>query len=120
MTSAHDSRPASVSVTVRNTAAGAKPDCPRSPTPWRALVLGTVCCLIIGVGAPYSTHLLHGSFMDLDYSTPAAVFLLFVLAALLNPALRSLSRRAVLAPQDIILIYTMMIVACALSTMGMA
>ncbi len=93
---------------------------PVSVRPARAMALGAVCCLIIGVGAPYSTHLLHSSFVDLDYSTPAAVFLLFVLIGLLNPALRALSRRRALAPAEIIVIYTMMIVACALSTMGMA
>src|SRR5438270_12831939 len=54
----------------------------------RGIGIGVLLCMVIGVGAPYADHLLGGSYMDIDYSTPAAVFFLFVLVALVNPLLR--------------------------------
>ncbi|HZP82571.1 MAG TPA: DUF6785 family protein, partial [Chthonomonadaceae bacterium] len=97
----------------------AEAEAARERVTWRAVVLGALLCLLIGVGAPYSTHLLQGSYMDLDYSTPAAVFLLFVLVVFVSPLLRLLKRRA-LSAAEIAVIWTMMIMACALTTMGMA
>jgi hypothetical protein len=52
--------------------------------------------LAIGVGVPYGTLILRGSYMDLDFSTPGAIFLLFVLTALINPLLYSIGRRLAL------------------------
>ena len=41
----------------------------------RAAVVGTIACLLVGFGAPYSTLVLKGSSMDYDFSTAAALFL---------------------------------------------
>jgi len=46
----------------------------------------------ISVGAPYGNMVLHGSYMALDFSTPGAVFLLFMAAFFLNSCLRAVDR----------------------------
>ena len=84
----------------------------------RGIVVGALGALAIGLGAPYATMVLRGSTMALDFSTPAAVFLLFVIVAGPNLLLRRLRPRLALSPADLITAYIMMVVACAIPTMG--
>jgi hypothetical protein len=89
------------------------------PLRGRALVVGSLGALIIGFGAPYATFVLKGSYVDLDFSTPAAIFLIFVLMAGVQPVLRHWMPRWALSSAEGVIVYSMMIVACALTTMGM-
>lgn len=85
----------------------------------RAFVVGGLLALAIGVGVPYGTLILRGSYMDLDFSTPGAIFLLFVLTALVNPLLYMIGRRLALSSRELIIAYVMALTACSIPTMGM-
>jgi len=84
---------------------------------FRALGVGVLMCLVIGAGCPYVLHKVHGSYMALDFSTPAAIFLFFVLVFILNGVLRWF--RLALNAGELLVVYIMMIVATTIPTMGM-
>ncbi len=85
----------------------------------RALVLGAIGAVTIALGTMYGVHVLRGSPMAYDYGTPAAVFVLFVLVAGPNLLLLRVRRGLALTSAELITIYSMMIVACAVSTWGL-
>ena len=84
---------------------------------FRALGVGTLMCVVIGVGCPYVLHKMHASYMALDFSTPAAIFLFFVLVFLVNGVLRWVG--LALNAGELLVVYVMMIVATSIPTMGM-
>ena len=63
-----------------------------------AVLVGVLASAAIGFGCPYATFVLKGSYVDLDFSTPGAIFLLFLLTALVNNNLARLNRRWALTP----------------------
>lgn len=75
------------------------------------LIVGSMCSLIIGLLAPWSIYVMRGSYMALDYSTPAAIGLFFVLVLI--------GRWLHMAKRDMVIAYTMMVVACAVPTGGL-
>ena len=81
----------------------------------RALAVGTVMCLVIGLGCPYNLHKVHGSYMAIDFSTAAAIFLFFVLVFMLNGVLRWCG--LALNAGELLVVYVMMIVATSIPTM---
>ena len=83
----------------------------------RALAVGAAMCLVIGMGCPYVLHKVHGSYMALDFSTPAAIVLFFVLVFVVNGVLRWLGMA--LNAGELLVVYIMMIVATSIPTMGM-
>ncbi len=85
----------------------------------RALLLGTLGAIVVGLLAPWAIHVLRGSYMALDFSTPAAVALLFVLVAGPNLLLLRFRRNLALTTAELITIYSMMVVASAIPTMGL-
>ncbi len=76
----------------------------------RGVLVGGLCSLLIGLLAPWSIYILRGSYMALDYSTPAAIAIFFLLV-LANRWLH-LSRR------DMVTAYAMMAIACVVPTGG--
>ena len=86
---------------------------------WRALGIGAVLCAVIGVSTPYATNVMHASYMDLDFSTPAAIFLLFVLVGLVNGAAGAISPRLALTSGELVVVYVMMAVGTVIPTMGL-
>lgn len=85
----------------------------------RAVVVGAALCALIGVGTPYACHVMHASYMALDFSTPAAVFLFFVLVFGVNGLLRVVWERLALTAGELLVVFVMMAVACAVPTMGL-
>ena len=85
----------------------------------RAVLVGTAMCVLIGAGTPYVCHVMHASYMALDFSAPAAVFLFFVLVFFVNGVLRSIARRLALTSGELLVVFVMMLVACAIPTMGL-
>ncbi|MCS7310147.1 MAG: hypothetical protein NZ741_08000, partial [Armatimonadetes bacterium] len=85
----------------------------------RALVIGLLASLLIGALDPYGLYVIRGSYMTLDYSTPAAVFLFFILVVFVNGLWKRLHPRSALRPAELITIYVMMIVACVVPTLGL-
>lgn len=86
----------------------------------RALAVGVLSVVVIGWGCPYATFAIQGSYVDLDFSTPGAVFLLFLLTAVVNNALGRFNPRWALNPGECITVYIMMVVASAVQTMGLS
>ena len=83
----------------------------------RALMVGMVMCIVIGIGCPYVLHKVHASYMALDFSTPAAIFLFVVLVFVVNGVLRWMG--LALNAGELLVVYVMMIVATSIPTMGM-
>ncbi|RKY04297.1 hypothetical protein DRP77_04250 [Candidatus Poribacteria bacterium] len=86
----------------------------------RSFLVGSLLCFVLAVGTTYNIMVIHGSYMALDFSTPAAIFLFFVLTFCINPPLAKLNERLALTTPELKVIYMMLVVACALPTMGMA
>lgn len=85
----------------------------------RGFVAGAVGAAVLGLGVPYGTMVVRGSYMDLDFSTPGAIFLFFVLSGGLNALLHRLVPKLALSTGELAVAYIMMVVACAVPTMGL-
>jgi len=85
----------------------------------RGLFVGVLVAALLSVGIPYATLMIKGSFMALDFSTPGALFGFFLLAGLLNALLRAIRPRFALSQAELITVYAMMLIACAICTMGL-
>jgi len=85
----------------------------------RALLVGVALVVFISVAGPYNMILIRGSCMTIDFPTPAAIFLLFVLAAMVNVLLRKAWPRAALPREELLIVFLMMTVACSICTMGL-
>ena len=73
--------------------------------------------LAINVLDAYATIMIRGSYLTLNFSTPAALFFFFILF-LANLVVGVLRRSLVLDRTELIVIYFMMIVACCIPSMG--
>ncbi|HIE03547.1 MAG TPA: hypothetical protein EYP61_02180, partial [Candidatus Latescibacteria bacterium] len=80
----------------------------------RSVLVGMGLALALSVAAPYENLIISGSPMSFDYSTPAAVFLFFLLL-LLQPAMG----RKRLTRAELAVVYIMAMVACTLPTNGL-
>lgn len=85
----------------------------------RAFFVGALFSFFISVGAPYGNMALRGSYMALDFSTAAAVFMFFVVVGMVNTLLGGLRRRWALTGPELTIVYIMMIVATSIPTMGL-
>jgi len=91
-----------------------------NPFTFRALTIGVLGVLIIGIGTTYNLMVIHGSYMAIDFSAAAAVFLFFVLTFFVNTALGRMKSTLALRSGELKTVYVMMLVACAIPTMGMS
>ena len=92
----------------------------KGPFTWRAFLAGSLGALAIGIGTQYGVMVIHGSYMAIDFSTAGAIFLFFVMVAIINMPLGKLSKRAALTSSELKTVYIMMTVACAIPTMGLS
>ena len=90
-----------------------------NPFSLKAVGLGALLSLGIALGAPYANMVIRGSYMALDFSTPGAIFLFFVLTGGLNVFLGLLSPTLALSRRELLVVYIMMITASAIPTMGL-
>ncbi|MCX8083039.1 MAG: hypothetical protein N3D17_06580, partial [bacterium] len=84
----------------------------------RAIIIGAICSFFIGAGEPFTVLDIYASPLCADYSTGGAVFLFFILVFLINTLLKKISPRIYLKPPELITVYIMMIVACAIPSWG--
>jgi len=91
---------------------------PQRIVTWRALLAGAVCSAFVSILAPYGAFRLQTSTMALDFSVPAAVFTMFLLALVVMLA-RAITGRSILSRNEMLVAYGMMAVACAICTMGL-
>ncbi len=84
----------------------------------RAIITGLICSFIIGAGEPFAVLFIQGSALCADYSAGGAVFLFFILVFVVNALLKKVVPRFCLKPPELITVYIMMIVACAIPSWG--
>ena len=88
------------------------------PLSFRAFLLGSLLCLLIGVGTIYANAIIQGTFMAWCFSNPVALFLFFYLV-LGNILVGTLTRSLVLRREELVLIYAMMMVSASIPTFGL-
>ena len=84
----------------------------------RALILGAFFSLVINVFFAYARLAMATAGMSSDYITAGAIFLFFIIVAILNPTLKLMHRSWSLDRSELITIYCMMIIASAIPTWG--
>ena len=86
--------------------------------PFKAFAIGTAMCLVISTVMSYG-HLVMGSVQWTgDFISAGAILLLFSVV-LLNAPLKILRLHWALTPQDLVIVYTMMIVGSGIPTVGL-
>ncbi|MGC8977624.1 MAG: DUF6785 family protein, partial [Candidatus Ratteibacteria bacterium] len=84
----------------------------------RGLLLGAILCFIIGTADIYNFVKIQGSCMTIDFTTGFAIFFIFFIT-FLNYLFKRISKKGGLKQDELIIIYIMMIVSCAIPTMGL-
>lgn len=84
----------------------------------KAIITGLILCIFIGIGEPFTVLHIHGSPLAADFSTGAAVFLFFILVGLINKFNKVVFKKFYLNQSELITIYIMMIVSCAIPSWG--
>ena len=85
--------------------------------PIRGILIGTVLAFLLNLLDAYATNIILGSYLTLNFSTPAA--LLFFFWVVLAGGLVSLIHRSLaLNRSELITIYIMLVVACCIPGMG--
>ncbi|MBI4531086.1 MAG: hypothetical protein HY709_06140 [Candidatus Latescibacteria bacterium] len=93
----------------------------------KSFTVGAIFSFLLSAGSPYGNMVIRGSWMSLDFSTPGAVFLFFILTFLLNTFLKlidrlltfaNLSTRLSLNRGELLVVYIMMLIASAIPEMG--
>ena len=85
---------------------------------WGALGVGLGLSAFIAVATPYNEMIVNGSRLGLSSLTPAAFFLFFVWVVLVNPLLRAVRPAWALRRMELLLVFSMMMVATAVPTRG--
>lgn len=85
----------------------------------RGFLLGCLGALAVATLSPYCNMMVCPVGMSADFLTAGALFLFFVIVGILNPILRLLSRPLSLSPQDLLLVYIMMVIASAIPSWGL-
>ncbi|MCS7181114.1 MAG: hypothetical protein NZ891_07185, partial [bacterium] len=81
-------------------------------------IVGTICSVLIGIIEPVDVLYIHGSAMAADYSTGWAIFFFFILVFFINQLNKKFIKKLYLTPPELITVYIMMIVACAIPSWG--
>lgn len=82
----------------------------------RAFLLGAFFSLIIGFISPFTVMVIQPMGMSADFITAGAIFCLLLIVGLLNPVLNLFKKP--LSREEMVLIYSMMIVASAVPCWG--
>ena len=89
-----------------------------SPFSMRGIGIGALLSLIIAVGATYATVVMQGTWMTVNASAPAAIFLFVVVTVVLNVVLAAIGPRFAISRSDLVLIYVMMLVAASVPNLN--
>lgn len=85
----------------------------------RAVLLGALLCVAIGLIGPYWTFYLQTSTLFLDYSVAGGIFLLFLVVVSVNGVLGVLVPPLALRRGELTVVAAMVLVAGAIVTMGL-
>lgn len=83
----------------------------------KALITGAILCIFIGGGEIHNLVKIKGSYMTLDFTTGFAIFFIFFIT-LFNYLFKKIFKKQIFSSSELAIIYIMMIVACAIPTMG--
>ena len=83
----------------------------------KTILIGSLFVLLVVIVDPIRVMVSQGSSLTSDYSTGAAFFYFFLLA-ILNGIISKINKSASLSGAELIIIYGMMIVGCAIPTWG--
>ena len=96
----------------------ARPDEKTSGITFRAVSIGAFLSLFIGAAVPYTNMIIKGTVMAHNFSTPAALFVFFAFAFLINTALALLGPRFALSRSELAVVYIMAMLATSIPTIG--
>ena len=85
----------------------------------RAFFYGSLLSLAIGIGVAYADNAIRGSYMGLDFGSPAAIFVFFLFVLFINPLLGLIRRSWHLSEGETALVYIMALLATAMPSMGL-
>ena len=74
---------------------------------------------MVALFGPYNSLVLTGSYMTVDFTTAAAVFLLFFVSLFVNGLLRRLAPRLSFCSGELFIAYVMSAIACSICSMGL-
>ena len=92
---------------------------PTSVRPWRALLVGSVMSALIAFWGPYNSLVVRGSYLTIDFTTAAAILMLFVTALAANSLLRRFIPSQSLSSGELSITYVMSAISCSICTMGL-
>ena len=99
--------------------ANAHPLTPAPVRPLWALSAGTALSVLVAFWGPYNSLVVRGSYLTIDFTTAAAVFLLFFLALFVNGLLRRFLPYLALSSGELAIAYVMAAISCSICTMGL-
>ncbi len=85
----------------------------------RAILVGMICSLILGVADPYANMIIKGSFLGSNFTPIGVVFLFAVVVGVLNTILRSVHSAKALSPGELAVVYIMSLIASAIPSYGL-
>jgi hypothetical protein len=85
----------------------------------KAFIVGILSCIILSVGELYLVLVVSSTGFCSDFICAGAIVLLFVLSGIVNVILGLINRDLPLTPSELVVVYSMLIVACAIPTWGL-
>ncbi len=92
---------------------------PRRGFPWRGMALGAAMSLLVVASSIYYNSRLAGQGISNDMLAACAVFYLIVLCGVANPLLKLVNRRLGFSGPDLLVTFSMMLVASAIPSWGL-
>ena len=85
----------------------------------RAFLIGCFFSIVIAAICPYTIMRIQAYGLSSDYITAGAILFLFLLVLFVNPLISLINNRLTFSSEELILIYSMMLVASAIPTWGL-
>ncbi|MDP6111601.1 MAG: hypothetical protein QGG53_06990 [Planctomycetota bacterium] len=85
---------------------------------FRSVFVGIILSLVLGLVLPVTEFLIQGTRLGLSSATPAAFFLLFVLLSTAQPLLKYIKPSWALRPPELLVVFSMAMVATVVPTRG--
>lgn len=85
---------------------------------WRGVAVGAALAMAVGALGSYCDTCQQGTRLTDDFSAPAALFMLFLVAVPGNAILRRIDPRTALTPAELATVFAMALVAAAVPTRG--
>jgi len=84
----------------------------------RSFIAGILFSILVAFVAHYSTDVVHASYMAIDHMPCGAIFIFFLLVFIINTILKRIHRKIAFSSGELLVIYSMMLVASSVTEMG--